>query len=443
MIKTNFKKGAASFYVVAFSTLILLIIVASFTALVVAQITRSSNADLSQSAYDSAMAGVEDAKLAFYSYQNCLAQGVTEEREPVDGEEIGCKEIIWMINHPVEDDCDMVANILGRNVDENSGVSVDESSTSANSNNMAQYYTCVRIRKELDDYRATLSSENQIRVVKPSFKEGTSANDIGKIRISWGLTEGNTSDMRFSDLNPTFPTAANFTSPLNPPVISVALLQAEEGFRLSDFDKVGDNSTNRGMVYLLPQQTEPAANSDSYAVTNNNIITAADFVKSNDRTYKNLPYTIICKPTEEMFACSAIIELPEPIDTNGETSGRSNDNFVIAVALPYGKPATDFLLEFYDRDAVVNDAGEIEKPPVTLEGMQIGVDSTGRANDLFRRVETRLEERDDSLLSLMGPLELLSDESGNYGDGSGEGTQSALEKNYAVTCEWSFAKTCE
>ena len=72
--KKAFKKGAASFYIVAFSTLILMIIATSFAAIIISEITRTTNDDLSQSAYDSAMAGVEDAKLAFYNYQNCMTQ---------------------------------------------------------------------------------------------------------------------------------------------------------------------------------------------------------------------------------------------------------------------------------------------------------------------------------------------------------------------------------
>ena len=62
--KIKNKKGAASFYIVAFSTLIMVIIAASFAAIIISEVTRTSNDDLAQSAYDSALAGVEDAKLA-------------------------------------------------------------------------------------------------------------------------------------------------------------------------------------------------------------------------------------------------------------------------------------------------------------------------------------------------------------------------------------------
>ena len=74
-INKKFKSGAASFYIVAFSTLILVIIAASFASAIIAEITRSSNSDLAQSAYDAALAGVEDAKAAFINYQNCMMAG--------------------------------------------------------------------------------------------------------------------------------------------------------------------------------------------------------------------------------------------------------------------------------------------------------------------------------------------------------------------------------
>lgn len=428
MTKTKFKKGAASFYVVAFSTLILLIIVASFTALVVAQITRSSNADLSQSAYDSALAGVEDAKLAFYSYQNCLAQGPVEGKQPEEGEEFGCPQIVWTMEN--DSSCDMVAKILGRS---EGGVSIDES---ASGNNMSQSYTCVKIQKDLKDYRATLSADNQMKVIKPSFADGIHANEITEVRISWGMPQAESRAFSFSTFNPTFPSANPLSGVLDPPIISVALLQARENFSLSSFDMVQDNRTNRGMVYLIPTNSESITPDSRYefAKAENNTIQAANLVKSNDRTSKNLPFAVLCnQDLDTAFPCTVTMELPKPID--GE---RTDDNFVIAVALPYGKPVTNFSVEFFAGNASGGGTSEEGTQAAVLEGMQIGVDSTGRANDLFRRVETRLEEKDDSLLSIMGPLELFGngDNGGNGGTGEND---SALEKNLKVTCEWIFA----
>ena len=62
MIKT--KKGMASLYLVAFTTLLLGVLTMSFVRVMVTESKESSNSDLSQSAYDSALAGIEDAKTA-------------------------------------------------------------------------------------------------------------------------------------------------------------------------------------------------------------------------------------------------------------------------------------------------------------------------------------------------------------------------------------------
>ena len=433
MRKFKFKKGAASFYVVAFSTLILLIIAASFTSLVVAQITRTSNADLAQSAYDSAMAGVEDAKMAFYSYRNCLAQGATA-KPPVEGEDLGCDQIVYLMENPTENDCGVVAQILARN-DGESEVQIKEGSD----NNMDQAYTCVKIQTKLNDYSASLSSDEQMRVLRPRFENGVSANDISQIRISWSAN--NVNKTQFSTFNGgAFPSATNLTSTLDPPVLSFALVQAGESFNLSDFDRVDNGQTNRGTVFLVPKNIEKSIGSamkTGYTYRGDNKILASDLVKSNDKLSQNVPYIIDCDPNRDSYMCSALIELPKPIG-----GVRSDANFVVAVSLPYGKPAVDFSLQFCTGtgicDSTIIEGGEESgSKTVGLKGMQIGVDATGRANDLFRRVETRLEGKDDSLLSIMGPLELFGDSSINGGSGNGTGIGGkALEKNFPVMCEY-------
>ena len=49
-IKKEYKKGAASFYIVAFATLILIIVVMSFATIMISEMARTSNDDLAQSA---------------------------------------------------------------------------------------------------------------------------------------------------------------------------------------------------------------------------------------------------------------------------------------------------------------------------------------------------------------------------------------------------------
>ena len=194
----RFKKGAASFYMVAFSTLILLVVATSFAAIIISEVTRTANDDLAQSAYDSALAGVEDAKLAFYSYQKCLEQGATETEIDDNKNEVTCGEIIHYMNNP---DCDMVANILGRygNNPGSGEVMIEESVGSGN--NMSQAYTCVKIDNKLSDYRTTLSSANQMKAVKVKFAD-VSAKDISSVKVSWFTNQDNTtSDLKYSNFS--------------------------------------------------------------------------------------------------------------------------------------------------------------------------------------------------------------------------------------------------
>ena len=65
------KKGAASLYVVIFATILFGVITLSFIRIILSESNQSSNDDLSQSAYDSALAGVEDAKIAVNRYYQC------------------------------------------------------------------------------------------------------------------------------------------------------------------------------------------------------------------------------------------------------------------------------------------------------------------------------------------------------------------------------------
>ena len=436
--KLKFKKGAASFYIVAFSTLILLIVATSFAAIIISEITRTSNDDLSQSAYDSALAGVEDAKLAYFNYQKCIAENGGGD----------CANIVgWIESQAEQQSCDMVAKILGRNsTDEEGGVIVLQESNTDVSNNMQQAYTCVKMQTILKDYRSTLSSANQFKVIKTKFDEpgeNNVASSVDRIKISWYETAAG--NYHYTNINNNgnvvFPRAGEEETAA-PPTISVALVQTTENYNLNDFDLTVGDRTDRGMIYLVPSnQVRSGDGEKTYRATSwdgtnkTNIIEKEAFLKSNNKTAVNLPYVVYCDPASTMeFACSATIWLPEPIGGD-----RNKDTFIFVVGLPYGKPNTDFAMEFLCRSGsvcgteIINSEGDteiIDPGQAYLDGVQVRVDSTGRANDLYRRVEVRLEsEANSSYLSLMGPLNLI--------DNTGSGANT-LEKKEAVIKEWNF-----
>ena len=452
-MKIKSKEGAASFYVVAFSTLILLIIAASFTALVIAQITRNSNNDLSRSAYDSAMAGVEDAKLAFYNYQNCIAQGY-EAVVPNGDDNMSCGEIIWLMENGTKEDpnnpsanCDVVAKILGRTVRDN-GVQIEEGN---NTNNMQQSYTCVNVVSSLGDYRASLSAANALKVIQVRFDDGVDASAVKRMKISWGTDIGQKDKSPteyYSNGSVSFPESNSEENTPNPPALGVALVQASSEYKMSDFTETNGDRTNRGHIYLVPiGGNESVGKEGNYRKTESdykNVINKNGFLDSNRHTATNLPYGVRCHATttsDDRFACQAMLDLPEPISEEGK--GRANGNFIVAVSLLHGK-ATDFSLEFFcdggedvcgKSESVLGEDEPGSNKQVNLKGVQIAVDSTGKANDLFRRVEVRLEGTDSYAISLLGPLELFGDNNGSSNDNYN------LIKDLSVTCEYNFSPT--
>lgn len=456
MIKIRkFKKGAASFYIVAISTLILVIIAASFAAVIISELARTSNDDLAQSAYDAALAGVEDAKLAYYNYKSCKEGGSVS----LDSG-LGCDSIIkWVEGKETPsgfDSCDMVASILGRAVEKegenNLGVLVQEKESP--DNNMQQYYTCTKITTKRDEVIDVLNGSNPSKVMKASFVDGVNAYDIKSIEIKWQKKE-EVSRTEYANLKKDGIFGKD--APL-PAVLSVGLVQTGgDSFSLSAFDVTKDEKTNRGTVYLVPVKGEEDAKEDNdkyigaWDGTKNIITNKKDgknsgFLKSNDKTTKNKPYAVYCDDSGE-YACSTTIELPDPIDGK-----RSNETFVIVISLPYASPSTEVALSFkcdgacpgassYDVsvDPLYTAPGasgedEAASSTATTDGMQITIDSTGRANDLYRRVETILEPEDNSFSYPMYAIQLT----GNDGD-------SNLKKNISPTCENDFidASNCD
>ncbi|MBR0467826.1 hypothetical protein IJJ53_02890 [Candidatus Saccharibacteria bacterium] len=447
----RFKKGAASFYIVAISTLILVIIAASFAAVIISEVTRTSNDDLAQSAYDSALAGIEDAKLAYYNYQSCVDGEVTE----VGG--FSCNDIRQWIEQEngtlgSYDSCDGVAVLLGRNA----GGEVFIKETQNGDNNMQQAYTCVKLSNVTKDIEGTISEANPSFVVRAKFdgdenaetNDGTVANKIDRVKIKWyldseGSVANSTSTANFGNKN----NGLFGTNAPVPAVISVGMVQTSSTFNLSDFDMTVGSTTDRGTIYLVPYTGDAVkTDDDRYIIANSNYIAANDgMLKSNDKTVQNRPFAVQCTDGGE-YACEATIEIPRPVGGGA----RNKDTFVFRVALPYGGPKTDFALEFYCEndecpiktetggatdESLISDTGTEGSKPAPLRGVQVEIDSTGRANDLYRRVETRLMPADTSYPYPLYAIQVLGD------DNNG----SLIEKNLSPTCEHNFIATsnCE
>ena len=410
----GFKKGAESYYIVAFSTLILVVIATSFATVIVSEISRTENDDLSQSAYDSALAGVEDAKVAFSNYRRCKEAGFGPE-EPLNGSYISsCKGIVWVMeNMPENLKCYMTAYILNKlpyGSENEVAVGGEIVTGSGGQTTTNQAYTCVQINTKLNDYRATLSNNKMVQTIRAQVGTGAT-NDVQKLRISW-YSVRNDVTLKYANFardKVVFPKFTASTIAV-PPTIELQIVQTAPNFTLAQFDDAvvnGSNSqTNRATLYLTPTSSQKTGEMNTYIGAYNptlrtNLITPDQVAKTNNRTAANKPFAVYCDAgTSEDFYCSAEVELPGAIGASAST--RSNSTFMLSVALPYQQPDTDFSIEMICADGSTCANTSSASNNVTggkvasISNTQIAIDSTGRANDLYRRVETRLETSDTS-----------------------------------------------
>ena len=462
-MKKKFRKGAASFYIVAFSTLILVVIATGFATVVMSEISRTANDDLSQSAYDSALAGVEDAKVAYSNYRRCKESGEGTPTSLTSGA-MNCKDILyWVEESP---DCFMVGHILGK-IDKNypspsvpnPEVVIGGKQTSGGSSGKGdevtttnQAYTCAMINTKLTDYRTTLNEQKRVQTLRASMGNGAT-NSADKIKISWysvakvkdDTTINTDTYVDFSGSRVIFPEGDGIIT--TPPIVELQIVQTGATFSLTDFD-IADSShgrTNRATLFLVPSKskTKSSDTGDNYIGIWNgedapkeeerekNIVRKDDVVKTNDHSISNKAFLTYCKynnPSTE-FYCNVEIELPGVIGGGG----RNNDTFMISISLPYQRPNTDFSIELCSGSTCnspvrlndVEDTGD-GSGKKKISNAQIAIDSTGRANDLYRRVESRVETADTTFASEFPyyALEIL----GNNG----------IKKTIEVSSEYNF-----
>lgn len=423
--KFGTKKGAASFYIVAFSTLILVLIATSFALVITSEIARTSNDDLSQSAYDSALAGTEDAKVAFSNYRRCAeaaasSNGALRAEKPVGNGEVTCKDILYWMENP---DCYMVGHILGKiPKSEEAEVMVGgvEKTGAGGETTTNQAYTCVIINTDLNDYRTTLTASKRIQTMKGSVGM-TATNDVKKIKLSWYSVRNDVKikDYNFTNFNGSrvvFPAFGASTISM-PPTVELQIVQTGTSFTLAQFDQTGPGQTNRGTLYLVPTSNGNAARNttENYIGVYNgstNLVSPDKVVKTNNHWAMNYPFLVYCNPNSTAeFYCSVEVEMPNPIGGGP----RNNDTFMISVSLPYQQPDTDFSIELICTSGTcgttADASGGASDATAKITNSQISIDSTGRANDLYRRVETRLETADTTFgagypyyaLEILGP----------------------------------------
>lgn len=335
--KNNTKQyGAVSLFIVVFTALLMMIITISFVQLMTNDQRQATNNDLSQSAYDSAQAGIEDAKRALLIEQDCIGRDTQE-----------CRDVRAAIG---AGECNTLSAIFG---DPDDAETMIQQPASAEDRKLDQGYTCVKIRSETPNFLGSLDPS-----MSPVLVPLRATDNFTKIIISWAINkDGGAVNLPSSGTATLPPVGASW--PQNRPALMRAqLIDGGDDFRLSDFDG-RDSSTLFLYPSLIGSETSQFA---------------GDFRRAGNN--RNEPQLVRCSPgvaTGDYF-CKVTLGM-----TSANIRADSQTAFLSLGAL-YN--ATDFKVELQNGN---------NGPLVPFNGVQPEIDSTGRANDLFRRVVSRVE----------------------------------------------------
>jgi Tfp pilus assembly protein PilX len=360
------QRGAVSIFIVIFAVLLITVVTVSFVRIMLQDQQQATTTDLSQSAYDSAQAGVEDAKRALLKYQSICNSG---------GDCVAAARAIDSTQTPA---CNAAIGTLGVDVSGNEvKVQTGTGANAANQATLDQAYTCVKITLNTNDYLGTLSP-NGSNIIPLS-----GVTPFNKVQIQWFsaskdlLGNGKKADLQ-SPTSTSWPLLSQ-SAPLpfwglyRPSIMRSQMIQfsSNGGFTINDFDsKNGAGQSNANTLFLYPTGTSNVASS---------IVDTFDFTRDIRRAPTGAPLPIHCSGNLSIsggYACTTILNVPDPI--NGDKNNRTL--FLRLSALYNG---TDY------RVTLLNGA-----TPVQFNAVQPQIDSTGRANDLFRRVQTRVELTD-------------------------------------------------
>jgi hypothetical protein len=308
---------------------------------------QASTIDLSQSAYDSAQAGVEDAKRAILHYQSLCSQPVADQ--------VACD----LAKSQIDDQkCNSAMTGLSDLNDASSDSQVKIQNNSGNA--LDQAYTCTTIILDTPDYVGTL--EKDTSEIIPLI--GT--NSIDSVQIKW-FTKAN-----YPSGNP-FLSAVGVNPPLlpswsqnAPPILRVQLIQfGSNGFSLDNF--IDKNSSNQSdTIFLYPSRT----GINQYAF-------ATDVRRDVNPTSPGSPKPVSCSEdlTSQVYSCSVKLTLPILI-------GAGNRTAFLRLTAVYN--SATYQVSLISSNNVVN-----------FNGVQPIIDSTGRASDMFRRVKARVKLNSD------------------------------------------------
>lgn len=325
------QRGGVSLFIVIFTTLIITIVTVSFTQIMIRNQQQATANDLSQRAYDSALAGVEDAKRTLVAMQKACSSGASSE----------CDSLRQAV---ASQDCDTLDR-AGIN-----GVGAPYRETTVGNARDNQAYTCVKIDTKTDNYEGVLKADES--TVVPLFGD----SNFDRVKITWFTHDDSGQD----DTDQTVHLYGAADGSLPPQAVwgsqTPSLLRAQYipgSVSTSSLD--GNNGAKTAFLY--PSTIGPDVSLATLTRRDNDISTFSPSLAQC--TDYNL--------TVAAGACSSTLRLPS-------TTSKA---YLQLTALYNG---THFTVELYSGNSRVD-----------FDGVQPKVDSTGRAADLFRRVIARVK----------------------------------------------------
>lgn len=343
------QKGAVSLFIVIFSALLIVTIVTAFVRIMLQDQQQATTSDLAKSAMDSAQAGVEDAKRALVEYYK------TECPTRPHGH-VRCDTLRNVLSNPatVDDNgwtkgCDLTHR--AGLVTEDGEVPVK---TNDNDTALDQAYTCVKVLMNPDEYLGSRDSQ----VIHLKSKDNAEFNQV---KIQWYVQQD---DQRL-DLSPG---GSNYALPdtwpaKRPQVLRAQLLQYSNDFTLNTFD---NNPDNNSTLFLAPTLLSGVS---SYSFSN----------FSRKQAGANALQNVPCEPqpARGAYACSITLDLPSLGDPS--TTPR---NAYLKIDQLYASGNKNFLVTMLKSGS---------PNPIKFSDVQVVVDSTGRANDIFKRIRSRVD----------------------------------------------------
>lgn len=358
----NNQLGAVSLFAVIFAMLLLVVVTVSFLRLMMADMRQASDTDLSQSAYDSAQAGVEDGKRALLRYQSvCATNSVSV-----------CDNLATQLS---TDTCNEAVRIGGVVPGTSGEVPIQTTSASTNSASFNQAYTCLTMKLDTENFEGILTDGTS------KFIPLNSVSNFTHITIKWYNLE----DLGSAVTPVNLPTSVSRQLlkdwPANrPPVIRAQLMQYGQNFKLDSFDTINASSEmNAGTLFLYP--TSNGSSSDAFVGRDVRASSATDEPDADDATTTPLPTRCQSALSAGGYACSITLQLPTPVG-----GGSNTERHGYLRLTPFYKGA-------HFEVSLSDSAGNV----VDFKAVQPVVDSTGRANDIFRRIQSRVELTDTAL----------------------------------------------